>query len=124
MILNLILLKGNALLLLIDFLLFFSSDLWAIGIILYQLLYGKCPFKGPSGYLTFQLIKTREFELPDEISKEAQDLINKLLVLNPEDRLGAKSFDDLKAHKFFEGIDWNTLPSQTPPTIKPPQNNK
>jgi hypothetical protein len=42
------------------------------------------------------------------ISFEAKDLIDKLLVLNPKYRLGS-DVDDIKAHNFFDGIDWDNL---------------
>jgi hypothetical protein len=42
------------------------------------------------------------------MSPEAYDLINKLLVMEAKNRLGAnlKSIKELKKHPFFEGIDW------------------
>jgi hypothetical protein len=42
----------------------------------------------------------------------AIDLIKKLLVKEPFNRLGANSFEDLKNHAFFEGIDFKTLHKQ------------
>jgi hypothetical protein len=42
------------------------------------------------------------------MSKEAQDLINRILQIKPEDRLGhnLKSIQVLKQHPFFDGIDF------------------
>lgn len=39
-----------------------------------------------------------------EIPEDAQDLIRKLLVLNSEDRLGARNIGDLIAHPYFKDI--------------------
>lgn len=33
--------------------------------------------------------------------------------------MGYKSYDDLKKHPFFKGIDWENLHRQTPPPIRP-----
>ena len=46
------------------------------------------------------------------MSKEASDLINKLLIIEPDKRLGAgpigspNDINALKAHPFFKGIDF------------------
>jgi len=96
-----------------------SSDIWALGCVLYQLMSGKCPFKGETGYQTFELIKKREFQFPSHFSPEARDLIDNLLVVDPEQRLGVGEggYAKLKAHSFFNGIDFATVHQQTPPKI-------
>jgi len=98
-----------------------ASDLWALGCMMYQLLTGNVPFKGETGYQTFQLIKKREFKLP-EISTEGKELIDALLVMEPEKRLGAGEggYQQLKSHAWFKGIDFATLHTQTPPKIASP----
>jgi 3-phosphoinositide dependent protein kinase-1 len=42
----------------------FSSDLWALGIILYQLLAGQVPFRGGNDYQTFKKITALEYVTP------------------------------------------------------------
>lgn len=57
--------------------------------------------------------------MPSSISEAAQDIIKKLLVLQPEQRLGAgeendsemNGFEALKSHPFFDGTDWKNLQS-------------
>lgn len=39
---------------------------------------------------------------------------------NPQERLGAKSYADLKAHPFFSGIDWDNLSQMNPPASQGP----
>lgn len=87
-----------------------ASDIWALGCIIYKMLTGREPFQGQSDYYTFQMILERQlsYKPGDHVSPEAKDLIDRLLQLEPTDRLGAgakgNDFAALKAHEFFRGI--------------------
>ena len=80
-----------------------ASDLWAFGCIIYQLLAGRPPFKAANEYLTFQKIVALEYEFPTGFPESARDLVERLLVLDPQQRL---SLENIKAHDFFRGINW------------------
>lgn len=100
----------------------YSSDLWALGCIVYQLLSGLPPFRGGHEYQIFQKITKLEYEFPDCFDSLAKDLVEKLLVLEPSERLGRPEtggFPSLKEHMFFEGIDWDNLPKLKPPELVP-----
>ncbi|KAF2864323.1 kinase-like protein [Piedraia hortae CBS 480.64] len=94
-----------------------ASDLWAFGCIVYQLLVGRPPFKAPNEYLTFQKILALDYSFPDGFPDQAKDLVQRLLVLEPSQRL---SLDQIQRHPFFEGIAWGRgLWRQRTPRLKP-----
>lgn len=57
-----------------------SSDFWALGCILYQMIAGRFTFHGLSEYLTWQKIKRLEYSFPEGFDEQAKDLVQRLLV--------------------------------------------
>lgn len=100
-----------------------AVDLWALGCIVYQMVSGLPPFRAGSEYLIFQKILKQDLTFPDGFDVAAKDLVEKLLVLDPNARLGADNpddrYDSIRDHVFFNGISWCNLREQTPPQIYP-----
>lgn len=97
-----------------------SSDLWALGCIIYQLVAGLPPFRAGNEYLIFQKIIKLEYEFPEKFFPKAKDLVEKLLVVDAAKRLGCDEmggYDPLKSHPFFDCIMWEGLPCQLPPKL-------
>jgi hypothetical protein len=58
----------------------------------------------------FKIVRYNQtLEIPNNVmSKEAEDLIKKFLT-GAKNRIGYNSVDEIKNHKFFKGIDWDTI---------------
>jgi len=80
-------------------------DLWSIGVITYILLCGFPPFYNESLPLLFEQIMTADYDYPeeywDEISDNAKNFIDKLLVVDPAQRMTAK---DALNHPWLAGV--------------------
>uniref|UniRef100_A0A8D0L6A0 non-specific serine/threonine protein kinase n=1 Tax=Sphenodon punctatus TaxID=8508 RepID=A0A8D0L6A0_SPHPU len=87
-------------------------DWWAMGVILYEFLVGCVPFFGDTPEELFGQVISDEIAWPegdDALPPDAQDLTSKLLCQNPLERLGTGSAFEVKQHRFFKVLDWNSL---------------
>ncbi|XP_023650456.1 microtubule-associated serine/threonine-protein kinase 2 isoform X3 [Paramormyrops kingsleyae] len=87
-------------------------DWWAMGVILYEFLVGCAPFFGDTPEELFGQVISDEIIWPEEeeaLPSDAQDLISKLLHQNPLERLGTGGAFEVKQHRFFSDLDWNSL---------------
>ena len=78
---------------------------------------GMCPFVSQTEYLIFQKIQALDYTFPEGFDMRVKDLVSRLLVINPEKRLGTletrTGYPSIKNHKFFEGVDFFFLLSAT-----------
>ena len=76
----------------------FMIDIWSTGIILYAMLCGYLPFEDPDNEILFQKILKCEAEFPEDLSDEAIDLMQKIMVTNPKERI---TIPEIKKHPFY-----------------------
>uniref|UniRef100_A0A7C9ER07 non-specific serine/threonine protein kinase n=1 Tax=Opuntia streptacantha TaxID=393608 RepID=A0A7C9ER07_OPUST len=95
-----------------------AVDWWTYGIFLYELFYGKTPFKGATNEETLANVVSQSLRFPafPLVSFYAKDLIKGLLTKQPENRLGfVRGAAEIKQHPFFEGLNWALIRCAVPP---------
>ncbi|XP_042005598.1 serine/threonine-protein kinase D6PKL2-like [Salvia splendens] len=100
-----------------------AVDWWTFGIFLYELLFGKTPFKGSGNRATLFNVVGQPLRFPESpvVSFAVRDLIRGLLVKEPQHRLAYKrGATEIKQHPFFEGVNWALIRCATPPDVPRP----
>ncbi|KAF3453290.1 hypothetical protein FNV43_RR03730 [Rhamnella rubrinervis] len=100
-----------------------AVDWWTFGIFLYELLFGKTPFKGSGNRATLFNVVGQPLRFPEApmVSFSARDLIRGLLVKEPQHRLAYKrGATEIKQHPFFEGVNWALIRCASPPDVPKP----
>ncbi|KAG9395184.1 Protein kinase domain [Carpediemonas membranifera] len=102
----------------------FSCDLWSLACILYEMLSGAPPFTAATIAMVIAKIQSHDcndqfickddlvdFDDPDNpLVDQAWDLIQRLLCPAASRTI---TLDDIKAHPFLAGINWDALPRRT-----------
>ena len=86
-------------------------DFWGLGVLLYHMIQGVTPFYASKYSDIIKNILACQFFFSELFSSNAQELISSLLTSDPKLRL--TSYKAIKAHKFFEGVDWGSVEKRT-----------
>lgn len=90
-----------------------AADIWSCGVILYALLTGNLPFDDENIRKLLQKVKTGLYFMPSSLSEDTQDLIKRMLVVDPEKRM---TMEEIKNHRWFRSYQ-TPLPEPFPVQI-------
>ena len=76
-----------------------AIDIWSLGVTLFCLLHGRCPFEDTNNIALNQKIINDEPEISEALSTEAKHLLRVLLLKDPLARI---TLPDLKVHPWVE----------------------
>ncbi|KAF9907510.1 hypothetical protein EC991_010891 [Linnemannia zychae] len=102
---------------------FESVDWWSLGVVMFELLFGRRPFRGKSNDLLTNSILRDPLPFPenveDIVSAPCLDVLSKLCERDISKRLGCtpEGLDAFKKHPWFQNIEWDKLVTKeaTPP---------
>ncbi|KAK9876094.1 hypothetical protein WA026_011202 [Henosepilachna vigintioctopunctata] len=88
-----------------------AADIWALGITLYAFVFGNVPFYEENLMELYSRIKNDEVEFPEtsKISANLKDLIKRMLVKDPKERI---TLPEIKQHPWVTMNDACPLPSE------------
>lgn len=85
----------------------FEVDFWSTGIILYTMLYGRCPFVSDNVEEVYRLIKKGKFDLDDSVSTKANEAICALI---EKDYMKRADYNTIMNTEFMNGKEKFTPP--------------
>ena len=94
-----------------------AADWYTLGIFIYELLMGLPPFMHNDTYEIFKKTLREKIPFPNGFSSDAKSLIRHLTEHDLSKRYGnlINGPEDVKKHRFFKKVEWETLTSMTEP---------
>ena len=91
-----------------------AADFWSLGVLIHEMLVGATPFEEEQA--PFGRVAGDRIALPKHLSDGAQNLIKRLLIRNPHERLGGVvGASAIINHAWFSGFDWTALRTRRMP---------
>lgn len=78
----------------------YKCDIWSMGIVLFEMVTGSVPYSATTQYNLLQKIQNQPINIPEYLSKECRDLLEKMLVVKEADRY---DWRDILKHPAMNG---------------------
>ena len=86
-----------------------AVDWYMLGCLMYEMLTGIPPYRAREATKLYHKIQEGRLKFPPKMSEEAKDLIQRLLHIDSQERLGRNGATEVKTHPFFEEVDWTRV---------------
>ncbi|EIE91533.1 hypothetical protein RO3G_16244 [Rhizopus delemar RA 99-880] len=89
----------------------FVVDFWSLGTLLFEMLAGRTPFWAETHMDMYRRVIEDPLDFPPSWDYDTCSLLSGLLEKEANERLGwgEDGIDDIKAHSYFDTVDWNLV---------------
>ena len=102
-------------------------DYWALGILIFEMVAGVCPFEGDDNMQIYRLIVENKISFPTFMTPDCREIIRDFTRVSQLNRLGLRrpGIKAIRDHPWFIGFDWNLLDAlKLQPPIVPKVRNR
>lgn len=86
-----------------------KADIWSMGVVLFEMLFGFCPYEDKNIFSLLNQINTSPLVIPkhiNNISKSTENLLKNLLVVDPSKRIEWSEIINLDFNDFERNLNW------------------
>ena len=100
----------------------FPVDWWSLGVLVFELVSGKTPFRADSSEGIYTNIQVGKIQWVSQTTGPIRELCTGLLDQDPKSRLGsARGASEIKSSSWFSDMNWEKLANRgIPPPMVPP----